>query len=451
MKMTMSVDIKSLIDNKQFKLLKQLLTDQKPAKIVEMIEELPPEEKIVVFRLLHKDDAATVFAELETDERMALLNLFKEERLKDIIESMDPDDRTEVFEELPANVVRRLLSFLSPEERKHTLTLLNYPEESAGRIMTPYFLDIKKDLNPVQALKHIRETGSEKETIYTLFVIDDNRTLEGVVDLREIIFESEDKIIEDFMNKEPIFVSVNDHQEQVAKIMRDYDLLAIPVVDSDKRLVGIITIDDIVDFIEEAATEDIQKMAGMGVTETSYFHTSIWTFVKRRVSWLSILLLIGSLAAFIIEGYEEILTQVTLLAAFIPAITDMGGNAGGQISAIMIRSMALGEVDKTRLKKVLVKELIIGLILGLLVSVVLAIRVLVSTRDFYVIASLSASIAAVVLVSNLLGAVLPFFAKLIKVDPAVVSGPLITSIMDIVGMAIYFSTAMLFLSRYLPV
>jgi magnesium transporter len=448
-KIEMTVDIKKLIDLKQFKVLKELISEQSVPYIVEILEELEAEEKIVVFRLLPKDIAAVVFTELEIDDQKKLLALFKEEKLKEIIINMEPDDRVEIFEELPANVVKNLLNYLSPQERDQTLILLNYPQDSAGRIMTPDFFDLKEDLTVSEALKNIRTYGNEKETIYTLFIINHNRKLEGVIELKDLIFADDDKLIKDIMNKEFVYVKAYENEEEVAKIMKDYDLLALPVTDSEKRLIGIITIDDIVDIIEDSVTEDIQKMAGMGVTDTSYLHTSTWKLIKSRVIWLIMLLLLESTAAFIIDGYSHVLQKVTILAAFIPTINAMGGNAGSQMSAIIIRSIALGELEFKDMKRVFFKELLIGSIMGVILSIVMGFRAFVNTQNPMIILSLSISLIIVVIVSNLLGAILPFIAKKLKLDPALISGPLISTLMDVISMTVYFSVALSLLKDFI--
>jgi len=427
------------------KILKDILRDQEPAYIVEMIEEIEAEDKAIIFRLLKKDTAALVFSELEKDDQKRLLSLFKEEKIKEIITNLDPDDRTDLFEELPANVVKKLLAYLSIEERKQAQILLNYPDDSAGRIMTPDLFDLREKSTAIEALRKIKEKGKRAETIYTLFVIGDNRKLTGVVDLDEIIFSEDNSTIRDIMNDDPLYVSVYDSEEEAAKIMRDYDLLALPVVDSEKRLVGIITVDDIIDIIEESATEDIQKMAAVNATDTSYLHTSIWKLVKSRVIWLIMLLLLESMAVFIIDGFSEVLQKVTILAAFIPTINAMGGNTGSQMSAVIIRSMALGEIDKNDVKKVIKKEIFVGSIIAVILAVVMGLRAFVNTQNISIILALSASLTIVVLVSNFLGSVLPFFAKKFKLDPALISGPLISTLMDVISMAVYFSVSMYFL------
>lgn len=445
MKVEVVVDIKKLIAEKQFKVLKEVLIEQEPVTVVKMIEELPPDEKIIVFRFLPKDTAAEVFSELEKDDQMELLSLFKEETLRDIIESMDADDRASLLEELPANVVKRLLSYLSEEERKNTLILLNYPEDSAGRIMNPDFLDLKESLLVKEALEKIRSQGKEKESIYTLFVIDAKRKLKGVLELKDLIFAQEDQLIKDIMNEDPIYVTAYDDQEKVARIMQDYNLLAIPVTDSEKRLVGMITIDDMVDVLEDSATEDIQRMAAIGVTETSYFHTSLWELVKNRVIWLAALLLFESVAVFVIEGFSEVLQKITILAAFMPTINAIGGNTGSQMSAIIIRSMAVGDIEEKDFKKVISKEITSGLVLGIILGVIMFLRSLLNTQEFLIMSSLALSIVIVVIISNLLGSILPFLAKKMHLDPALISGPFISTLMDIISMFVYFSIASLLL------
>ncbi|POZ91417.1 magnesium transporter, partial [Petrotoga halophila] len=357
--------------------------------------------------------------------------------------------RADLLEELPANVVKRLLAHLSNEERQNTLILLNYPEYSAGRIMNPNFLDLKENMTIKEALQHIKAEGNKKETIYTLFVIDNTRKLKGTVELKDLIFSEENEIVKNIMNENPIYSTVYDNEEEVARVMQDYDLLAIPVTDSEKRLVGIITIDDIVDVLEESATEDIQKMAAVGVTETSYFHTSIWELVKSRVIWLGALLLFESIAVFVIEGFSDVLQKITVLAAFMPTINAIGGNTGSQMSAIVIRSMAVGDIEEDDFKKVLGKELFSGVILGIILGIVMFLRSIINTREPLIMLSLSLSIIIVVMISNILGAILPFFAKKIHLDPALISGPFISTLMDILSMFFYFSIAALLLKDLL--
>jgi len=438
MKFTVKIDVKKFIEKGNFRTLKTILEDQEPATILEMIEDLPPEEKVIVFRLLPKELAAHIFSELEPDEQTKLLSLFKEDRIRDILSNMDPDDRAELFDEMPANVVKKLISYLTPEDREITMELLNYPPNSAGRLMTPEYVDLEENMSVNEALKHVRETGKNKETIYTLFVIDKTRKLLGTVELKDLIFADPETKIRDIMKPDPIFVYTTTNQEEVAMIMKKYDLLVIPVVDSEERLVGIITIDDIVDVIEEEATEDIYKMASMETIRTSYLHTSPWNLFRKRVIWLILLLLLESINGNIIKGFDEVLKGMVVVAAFIPTMIGTGGNTGAQISALIIRGFALGELKLKDWWKVLLREAGMGLVIGGVLATVLFLRAFIISHDITVNLAVSVALLTVVVYSNTLGAILPFLARLLKVDPAMMAGPLLTTIIDVTGIGIYF-------------
>ncbi|ABV33941.1 MULTISPECIES: magnesium transporter [Pseudothermotoga] len=438
MKVKVQVDIKKLIENGDFRTLKTILSQQEPAEILELIEELPADEKIIVFRFLSKDQAAVVFSELETDDQMELIELFKEERLSEIISSMDPDDRAELLEEMPANVVNKLLSFLTPEERKLTLSLLNYPENSAGRLTTPKCLELNPNMTVSEALEKIRKEGKDKETVHLMPVIDKSRILLGTVELQDLIFSEPDLYVEQIMDSEPVFVYATTDQEEVAQIMKKYDLIAIPVVDSEQRLIGIITIDDIVDVIDEEATEDIQKMSSIVTTEQPYLHLSGWKLIFKRLPWLIALLLMESINGNVIAKFEHFLASLPIVAAFMPTMMDTGGNIGSQISALVIRGMALGDIKLKDWWKVLLRETAIGLVLGAVLGIVLFFRSMMISQALEIGLAVSVALMVVVIFANALGAALPFLARLIKIDPAIMAGPLLTTIVDVSGIIMYF-------------
>ncbi len=444
MKVRVQVDIKKFIENKDFRTLKMLLSEQEPAEILEMIEELPSDEKIVVFRLLPKDKAALVFSELEADDQIALIELFKEEKLREIFLSMDPDDRAELLEEMPANVVNQLLSYLAPDERKLTLSLLNYPENSAGRLTTPKCLELYESMTVKDALEKIRKEGKDKETVQVMPIIDKTRKLVGTVELQDLIFADPDSFVNQIMNPEPVFVYATDDQEHVAQVMRKYDLFVVPVVDSEQRLIGIITIDDVIDVIDEEATEDIQKMSSVITIEESYFHTSLFKLIGRRTPWLIALLLLGTLSQGIISSFEGLLATLPIIAAFMPAMIDSGGNIGSQISALIIRGMALGEIKQKDWWRVLTRELVVSSMMAFILAIALFLRSMITTSALNVSLAVSTALIVVTIYSNLLGASLPFIAKTIHVDPAIMAGPLLTTIVDISGIAIYFYVIKLF-------
>ncbi len=438
MKVRVQVDIKRFIENGDFRTLKTILTQQEPAEILEMIEELPPDEKIIVFRLLPKDQAALVFSELETDDQMALIELFKEERLREIISSMDPDDRADLLEEMPANVVNKLLSYLTPDERKITLSLLNYPENSAGRLTTPKCLELYSTMTVSEALEKIRKEGKDKETVHLMPVIEKSRKLLGTVELQDLIFADPNSFVEQIMNSEPIFVYATTDQEEVAQIMRKYDLFVVPVVDSEQRLIGIITIDDVVDVIDEEATEDIQKMSSMVTTEEPYLHVSGWKLIFRRLPWLVALLLLESINGNVIAKFEHFLASLPIVAAFMPTMMDTGGNIGSQISALVIRGMALGEIRSKDWWKIILREVLIGSVLAAILGATLFFRSMMISPSLKVAFSVSLALAVVVIFANTVGAILPFLARLIRIDPAIMAGPLLTTIVDVSGIMMYF-------------
>jgi len=442
MKVKLQVDIRKLIERNDLKTLKFLLQDQEPGTVFEMIEELEASEKVIVFRLLPKELAAEVFAQLEPDEQLEIIELLRTDPvLKQIVGSMEPDDRAELLDELPAPLVTTLLEMLAPEERDETLQILNYPENSAGRVMSPRFIYLKENMTVEEALNKIRKFGKNAETIYTLYVVDDSRKLLGVVDLENILYAEPQTLIKDITNYNPIFVYTTDDQEEVAQIMRRHDLLVMPVIDRDERLVGVITIDDVVDIIDEEATEDIQKMAGVNVTYTSYFHTPTFTFFKKRIPWLAILLLLESLSSFVVSHFENLIAAVPILAAFMTLMVGAAGNTGAQISALVIRGMALGEIRMKDFMKVFSRELFQGTLLGVSLGIILLARSFLITDNLSVNIAAAVALLVVVLYANILGVVLPFVGRLFKIDPAVMAGPVITTVVDVTGMLIYFSIA----------
>ncbi len=426
--------------------LKFLLVDMEPGQVVDIIKDLPPKEKLVIFRLLPKDLAADVFSELESDDQVELLGLFKDEMIKEILDEMDPDDRAELFDEMPANVVRKLIKLLSPEERELTMELLNYPPDSAGRMMNPHYIDLYEDMNVAEALVRIRRLGREleRETIYTPFVIDRGRRLVGVVDLKEIILSDSNVVISNIMKPDPVYVYTTTDREEVALIVQKYDLIAVPVVDSEHRLVGVITIDDVVDVIEEEVTEDIHHMASMNMIQSSYFHTPFMVFIKNRLPWLSLLLLMGSITANVIARYEDLLAAMPIIAAFFTTMSGTGGNVGSQSAAIVIRSMALGDIKPSDWPKVLVRELLVSLGISLPLAGLLLARAFLVSPHFLLNLGIAVSLVVVTVYANVLGALLPLMAVPLRVDPAVMAGPLLATLVDVSGIAIYFSIIRLF-------
>jgi magnesium transporter len=437
-KVIFEISIGKLVREKKLKTLKLLLEEMEPANIAEMIEELPAEEKVVVFGLLSGDLASEVFSELELQQQKELISSLKPETIKTIISNMDPDDRTDFFSDIPGNLVKQLVTYLSPDDRKEALILLNYPEDSAGRLLTPEYLEIPSYMSVKQALEYIEKIGETKETIYKSFVVDRKNRLVGSIDLKDLIFADENEKILNLVKPDPIFVHALDSQEEVAQLMKKYDLIVVPVVDNNNTLLGIITIDDIMDVIEEETTEDIYHMANLTPTDSSYFYTPSWTFIKSRLPWILGLLLLESLSGEIVDKYSQAISTIPILAVFITTIIETGGNVGSQISTLVIRQMAVGEIEMEDLWKVVKKEILIALFIGLLVGTALFIRAFLVSQNMLTNFTAGLALGAVILYSDLVGAILPFLGKFLKVDPAIMAGPLLTTIIDVSGIALYF-------------
>ncbi|HHV53701.1 MAG: magnesium transporter [Synergistales bacterium] len=421
--------------------VKRLLSGMEPPDLAEMLDAIPPRTRVLLFRLLPKNLAIEVFEHLEGSAREELLDHFTDSEIAEIIEEMSDDDRTALFDELPAKTVKKLLLKLSPAERDIANELLNYPESSAGRIMTPEFVDLKEYMTAEEAIRRIRQQARKKETIYTCFVIDRERRLLGVVNLEDLIMAEPQTPVRAIMNLDPVCVRTDTDQEEVARIMARYDLHTIPVVDKENRLVGIITFDDIMDVLEEETTEDFERMAGIQPIEEGYLDAGIFTLTRKRLPWLVICALIETVSSFVLQKYSIEIQSVVALAYFIPLLIDTGGNVGAQSATLMIRGMAVGEIGWRDLWKVFVREVFIALLLGsVLVALVMARAFMLSAGPDIALVVASA-LVFVVLLGNLAGIALPVIAKLFRVDPAVMSGPFITTIVDVCGLIIYFRIA----------
>ncbi len=438
------LEIKELLEKKDYRSLKEALPDILPADIVEILKSLEIPDRAMIFRLLPKDTAVEVFSSLETNEQEELLRILTDDSAKEIIASMAPDDRTELFDELPAGIVKRLLSLLPQDQRDLLNIMLNYPENSAGRLMTPEFVDLRANMTISYAISHIRKIAPDKETIYYSYVIDEQRHLIGIVSLRQLLLAPDNYLVENVMHKDVISVKTIDDQEYVAKIIKKYDLLAVPVVDLENRLVGIITVDDIIDVIDEEATEDFHKMAAMQATEESYFRSSFQRLARKRILWLAFLLLADTITQIILQNYTDAL-KIASLVVFIPMLIDTGGNAGTQSATLVIRGLATGEINVYHLFKIIFRESFMGIVIGIILGIILLIRNLMIGTDISISIIVCISLILIVVAANLSGALLPLLAKLVKLDPAVMAGPLITTLADILGIFIYFEIARRFL------
>ncbi|MBQ2774707.1 MAG: magnesium transporter [Clostridia bacterium] len=428
--------------------LREELCEMNVVDIAQAMESLPSEELLRVFRILPKDISADVFSYLESDSQTQLVSLITDSELENLLDEMFLDDTVDFLEEVPAGVVRRVLKKADSETRKIINRFLKYPENSAGSIMTIEMVELHDHLTVGQAIESIRATAVDKETVYTCLCIDEKRHLIGTVALHSLLVCKDDELISDVMDTDSqlIFVNTLDDQEQVADMARKYDLLSVPVVDNEGRLVGIITIDDIVDVIEEENTEDFEKMAMLRPSEDNYLKTGVLSLAKNRIIWLLVLMVSATFTGKIIENYESMLAAVAGLTAAIPMLMGTSGNAGNQVSTLIIRGLALGELSPKDYFKILFKELRVALICGVILAAVNMLRMfLFSSGGTYVALVVSGSILCAVTVSKIIGCTLPIVAKLIKLDPALMAGSMITTIMDMITLAIYFALANAFL------
>ena len=420
-----------LANSRQLKKLKEELCDMNEVDIAELLEELPPERTLVIFRLLPKDLSSEVFACLGIEEQQHIINSIEDTELRNIFEDLAIDDAVDMVEELPASVVKRILKATTPATRSLINEYLQYPENSAGSIMTAEYVALRPSMTVEDSFAYIRKNGVDKETIYTCYVINPQRKLEGVVTLKDLIMHPYETKVQDIMDDNILSAYTTDDREEVAATFNKYDLLALPIVDRENRLVGIVTIDDIVDVMEEEATEDFEKMAAMAPSDKSYLKTSVLELAKNRIVWLFILMISSTLSGMILTHYQATFAAIPLLVSFIPTLMDTGGNSGSQASTMIIRGLAIDEIELSDLFRVIWKELRVGLLCGTALAIVNFIRLMIQYPGHVVI-------CGVVAVSMLLTVIL---AKSLKLDPALMASPLLTTIVDACSMIIYFTLA----------
>lgn len=434
--------IKHLIEEKKYFKIKELLITMNEHDIAEILEELPKNELIKVFRLLPKDIAADVFSYLETDTEASIITSLSDIEAVDIINDMAADDAADLIDEMPANVVNKLLNKVDSETRRDINQLLKYPDNSAGSIMTVEYLDFKEYNTIHDAIKKIRREYEETETIETCYVTDKRRKLVGIIKLKDLVIHNEDITVGEIMDTDVISVNTLMDQEKVAEIIKDYDITSVPVVDSENKLVGIITIDDIIDIIEEETTEDIEKMAAILPTEKSYLKLSIIELWKSRIPWLLLLMISATFTGKIIQHYENALASMVILTSFIPMIMDTGGNAGGQASATIIRGLSLNDIEFSDIVKVIWKELRVSFCVGITLALANFVKLLVIDQVTISVAIVVCiTLVLTVCVAKVIGCSLPIIAKRIGFDPAVMASPFITTIVDAVSLFIYFKIA----------
>ncbi len=437
-------------ETRKFADLRMTLLDMEPADIAQFMENnLEEKEQIMFFRLLPKELASDVFIETETDTQEALIKTFTDKELKAVIDDMFLDDTVDIIEEMPANVVKRILKNSDPENRKQINELLEYPDDSAGSLMTPEFISLSASMTVERAFDKIRQTGLNKETIYTCYVTNRKKILVGVVTVKDLLLANKEDIIENIMDANPITVETLEDKEQVAQKFSKYDFIALPVIDKEGCLVGIITVDDAVDVIQEEATEDIQKMAAILPSEKPYLKQSVWSIWMGRIPWLVLLLVTSTFTSMILVGYESRLSPV--LYAFVPMLMGTAGNAGGQSSVTVIRAIAVGDVEFRDIFRVIWKELRAGFFLGLTIAIICFAKIWFLDRlynpDITILetALISAVCFISLLMAKLVGCILPLIAKKCRLDPAVVASPLMTTIVDALSLIIYCSLAIVIL------
>ena len=439
-------EIKTLLAERKYAQLYARVKVLQPADIALLFEEIPMEDVILTFRLLPKDTAAETFVELESDRQMLLISAFSDAELKAVLDELYLDDTVDIIEEMPANVVRRIIRYSTPEMRQNINEVLNFPADSAGSIMTIEYVDLKAEMTLDEAFEHIRATGWDKETIYTCYVINADRHLDGVVTVQQMLLCDRNKTIGDIMDRNVISCKTTDDKVEVAQSLNKYDFLALPVVDQEERLVGIVTIDDAIDVLTEEATEDMEIMAAITPLEKTYLKTGIFETWKQRIPWLLLLMLSSTFTQKIIGAAEDALSACVALTAFIPMLMGTGGNAGGQVSVTVIRGLSLDEIDFSDWIRVVWKELRVSLLCGAtLAAANLAKLLLIDRVTLPVAAVVSITLVVVVIAAKIVGCLLPIAAKRIRLDPAVMASPFITTIVDALALLTYFKIASLVL------
>lgn len=434
-------EILQLLEEKSYRQLREATEDMQPADLAEMLEEMDLRQRLLVFRLMKKDVAAETFAYLDNDARSEMVEAFSDAELTSALEQMALDDAADLLEEMPASVVKRVLSRSDPHTRDALNRLLNYPADSAGSIMTPEYVRLRRGTTVADAFTAIRRQGEQAETVYICYVVERNR-LEGVVTARDLLLANPDDSIDELMDENVIRVQVTDDKEFVANEMNRYGFMAMPVVDSEGFMVGIVTLDDASDVLIEEATEDIQKMAAIAAPpEDSYFSTSVWAHARSRIPWLLILMLSATFTGMIITHYENAFAALPLLVSFIPMLMDTSGNCGNQSSTLMVRGLALGDIRPADILRVIFKEARVALLVGLVLAAANGLRIFIMYRDLRLAVLISVTLVLAILIAKLIGCSLPLLVQRVGLDPALMASPFITTIVDACAITIYFSIA----------
>lgn len=450
-------EITDLIEERQLSTLKEILADWTPADIAELMSELSESDQVIIFRLLHPELATDTFEYMDIDTQMNLLKAMGKEEVASILNEMSPDDRTALLEELPSAAAKQLITLLSPEERKTAVTLLGYPENSVGRLMTPDYIAVKPDWDMNKVLSYIRENGKDSETLNVIYVLGEKGKLIDDIRIRYVLLAQPDQKVSELMDENFIALQVTDDQEQAVEIFKRYDRTVLPVVDASGALIGIVTIDDVLDIAEEEATEDIHKLAAVAALEEPYSTIPVLKMVKKRAFWLTILFVSQVLTAVAMGFFKDELDKAVVLSIFIPLVISSGGNSGSQAATLVIRAMAIGEVALSDWWLIMRREILSGLLLGCILGVIGFFQVVVlsnfinSIQEYWFLIGLTVAFSLVVIVlwGSLSGSMLPIILKKLGLDPATSSAPLVATMVDVTGLVIYFSVAIIFLTGVL--
>lgn len=436
-------DLLELINSRSYITIKETLSEMNEVDVAELLNPLETNKALLIFRMLPPDLASAVFSNFTKEQQINIINLVSDNELKDIVKQLFLDDVVDLIEEVPGNIVNKILRNSNETKRKLINQFLKYPADSAGSIMTIEYVNLHKELTVKEALEQIQKTGKNKRTVYICYVTDKNRVLEGFVSLRVLITTEDDQLtVEDIMEEELILVNTHDDQETVAALFKKYGFVVLPVVDNERRLIGIITVDDIMDIMEQEATEDFQIMAAISPSEEDYLNTSVFKLAKNRFPWLLILMVTATITGRIMGRFEDVLATVIILTTFIPMLMDTGGNSGSQSSTLITRGLATGEIRTRDWYKVLFKELGISLLVGFFLATINLLRlIIIEQADVRISLTVSLTLIVTIMLAKVIGGTLPLLAKKLKLDPAIMAGPLITTVVDALSLLVYFNLA----------
>ena len=442
--LTIVEEIINFIENKKLKDLRLYLESINSADLPSILEEIDNADHVImIYRLLGKEKAAEVFVEMDSDEQEKLINKLTDTEIKNVMNEIYMDDAVDLIEEMPANVVKRILANTKPANRKIINELLKYPDETAGSLMTTEFIDLKENMTVADAFDFIKKKGLKKETVYNCYVLTIDRKLMGVIDIKDLLIADREELVKDIMDENVVKAYTLEDQEEIIKMFDRYDTVALPIVDQEERLVGIITIDDAIDVLQEETMEDFEKMAAIAPSDDTYLKTSAFKHAKNRIVWLLILMISSMITGAIIENFEAAISSLPILVAFIPMIMGTGGNSGSQSSTLTIRGLAVDEITTRDILKVMWKELRVALIVGTGLAIVNSARIMIQYNDAKIAFTVSLTLMVTVILAKQLGGILPILAKKLKLDPALMASPLLTTVVDTVSVLLFFTISTL--------